>query len=116
MTHIPAVELIYRELARPKSPEAKPERVNEEPKRAALTRDDVAAILSRRRDANEDELQQIISNANEYKLTPCERNQLSVDLTIQMAHARQNNGRREDPSARFIDKVLGLVETEFGLL
>jgi hypothetical protein len=47
---------------------------------------------------------------------PAKKNQLSVDLTIQIAHARQSNGKRDDPSVRFIAQVLGLVETPFGLI
>ena len=74
------------------------------------------AILQRKRLTSPAELQQIISNAKEYKLTPGERNQLSVDLTMQIAQARQSNGRREDPNERFIAQVLGFVETPFGLV
>lgn len=113
---IPAVELIYRELERPKAPDTKLARANEDAKQVELTRDDVIAILQRKRGASAEQLQQIIADAKEYKLTPSERNQLSLDLTIQIAHARQSRGIREDPNARFIAQVLGLVETPFGLI
>jgi hypothetical protein len=112
---ISAVERIYRELARPGAPV-----VREEPaepvKRSELDRDQVQAILQRQRAATSEELQSIISNSKKYKLTQSERDQLSVDLTIQMAQARQGRGRRDDPNARFITQVLNLVETPFGLI
>lgn len=114
-TFVPAIEIIYRDLARPRAPDGKTARV-EAAKKTELTRSDVDAILQRKRGALADELQQIISDAKEYRLTPGERNQLSVDLTMQIAHARQSNGRRDNPGERFIAQVLGLIETPYGLL
>ena len=40
-----------------------------------------------------------------------------MDLTIAMANrSRQVSGRRDDPSAEFVSKVLGLVDTPHGLI
>lgn len=114
MNYITSVERIYRELARPKAPRPTPD--PEAAKRAELSRDDVIAILQRKRSACPEQLEQILTDAKNYRLTQCERDQLSLDLTIAIAHARQNNGRREDPNARFIAQVLGLLETPFGLI
>src|SRR5580692_7112870 len=61
-------------------------------------------------------LQQILSDERKYKLSRSERDQLSLELTIAIAQARQNNGRREDPNARFIAQVLGLLDTPFELI
>jgi hypothetical protein len=114
MAYITPVERIYQELARPKAPSAPPGL--EAAKKAELSRDDVIAILQRKHSACPEQLQQILTDAKKYRLTQCERDQLSLDLTITIAHARQNNGRREDPNARFIAQVLGLLETPFGLI
>ena len=116
MPLIPAVELIYRELARPRSPDPTPAHAKLAATKAELTRDDINEILMRRRGGSASELEQIINNAKQYNLTPGEKNQLSVDLTIQVAHARQSNGKRDNPSERFIAQVLGLVETPQGLI
>jgi hypothetical protein len=109
------VELIYRALAAPKTPEIKPARANEEAKKI-LTRADVDAIIQRKRTATPDELQSIIDHGKELKLTPGEKNQLSVDLTCAMSQrARQVEGKREDPSSKLIHD-LGYALTPFGLL
>jgi hypothetical protein len=114
MSYITPVERIYRDLARPKAPGPKPG--SEATKKAELSRDDVSAILQRKRSASPEQLQQILNDTRKYRLTQCERDQLSLDLTIAIAHARQNNGKREDPNARFVAQVLGLLETPFGLI
>jgi hypothetical protein len=76
----------------------------------------VTAIITRKRSSTADELQDIIANAKAYKLTAGEREQLCLDLSIQVAQrARQVNGKREDASARFISD-LGYAQTPFGLL
>jgi hypothetical protein len=111
---IPAVELIYREIARPKPPEPKPAHVDEVRK---IERADVDAILRRERFGTSEELEHIIANAKEYKLTSGEKNQLSVDLTVAIARMkRQVNGRQQDPNTRFIARTLGLLPTPFGLV
>jgi hypothetical protein len=113
---IPAVELIYREIARPKPPEPKPAHVDEVRNRN-IERADVDAILRRERLGTSEELEHIITNAKEYKLTFGEKNQLSVDLTVAIARrARQVNGRQQDPNTRFIVQTLGLLPTPFGLV
>ena len=86
------------------------------PKRIELTRADVNGIIERTRSASAAELEFVLSNAAALRLTLGEKNQLSVDLTIQIAQARQSNGRREGPNARFIAQVLGQLETPFGLV
>jgi hypothetical protein len=109
------VELVYRELARPKPQEPKPASV-EAPPAIELTRADVDQILHRKRLATAEELQEIIARAKDYKLTDGERNQLGVDLSICVAQrARQISGRREDPSSKLIHD-LGYALTPFGLL
>jgi hypothetical protein len=111
---IPAVDVIYRELARPKTPETKP--AVAATTKPALPRNNVNAFLSRQRQGSPAELEYIVSNAKKFALTPSEKNQLSVDLTIAMANARQGHGRREHPSERFIAQVLGLLDTPYGLI
>jgi hypothetical protein len=109
------VELIYRELTRPKVPQAKP--ASERAKNRELTRDDVNAIIARTRGATPEELQFLISHRKELDLTEGERNQLGVDLSVAMAlRARQLNGKREDVNARFIHDTLGLAITPYGLV
>ena len=62
--------------------------------------------------------QQIVADAKEYKLTPSERKrQLSLGPDdADRTRRGKADGRREDPNARFIAQVLGLVETPFGLI
>ena len=112
---VPAVEIIYRDIARPKPPLSTPAPAKVAA-RVELTREDVTAILQRKRGASAEVLQQIIGEATKYGLTEWERNTLCVDLSIQVAHARQNHGKRVDPSAQFIAQVLNLVETPHGLI
>jgi hypothetical protein len=109
------VERIYRELARPEAPSLKPT-PTEPAKIPELDREDVQAILRRTRFASSEQLQSVITNFKEYGLTLNERDQLSVDLTIQLAQARQTRGRPDNPNDRFIAQVLSLMETPFGLL
>jgi hypothetical protein len=114
---VPAVELIYREISRPSSVETTVKSVAEGAKKIELTRADVDAIIQRRRTATPDELQQIIAQSKEFKLSDGERNQLGVDLSMAVAQrARRANAGREDPSAQFITNVLGMLETPYGLV
>ena len=115
---IPAiVERLYRDLASAKAPQPQAARVDTTAKKIALTRADVNAIIGRTRSSEPDELQYIIDHAKELKLTPGERNQLGVDFSIIVAQrARQISGRRENPSAEFLAKVLGYAETPLGLI
>ena len=112
---IPAVERIYRDLARPEAPKPIPTSIGP-PSTGKVDRDEVQEIIQRKRIASSEELQSIITNAKEYGLTRSERDQLSVDLTIQIAQARRNRGRPDDPNARFIAQILNLIETPFGLI
>ena len=113
---VPAVEILYRDIARPRPPQVKPAPAKVAAK-VELTRDAVTAILQRQRGASAEDLQHIISKAKHYALTESEKNQLCVDLSIQVARARQNQGkRRDDPNARFVAEVLGLFETPYGLI
>src|ERR1700733_8897589 len=113
MAYLTPVERIYRELACPKAPSVKP---GPEPaKKAELSYDDVSAVLQRKSSASAEQLQQILSDDRKYKLSRSERDQLSLGLTIAIAQARQNNGKPDDPNARFISQVLGLLDTPFGL-
>jgi hypothetical protein len=109
------VERMYRDLIRPQPPLPKP--VPSAATKKPITRADVDAILQRTRAVTPDELEYIIGHAKEFILTDGQRDQLCCDLTIVAAQrARQGNGRRIDASAEFISKVLGLVETPFGLI
>jgi hypothetical protein len=114
MAYITPVERIYRELAYPKAPDTKPSPVAA--KKAELSRDDVCAILQRKSSASAEQLQQILSDERKYKLSRSERDQLSLDLTIAIAQARQNNDKPDNPNARFIAQVLGQLDTPFGLI
>jgi hypothetical protein len=117
MTYLLPVELIYRQIASPKQTEPQPVCGNREAKKIELTRAEVDAILQRTRSATPEDLEYVISHAKEFILTDGQRDQLCCDLTIIVAQrSRQGNGRREDASAEFISKILGLVETPFGLV
>ena len=108
------LELIYRQLAQPKPPIEKAASV--QLSNRELTRDDVNAIIQRKRSATADELQEIISRAKGLKVTTGEREQLALDLTIAISQrTRQANNKREDPSAKLIHD-LGYAMTPVGLL
>jgi hypothetical protein len=107
------IELVYRELARPKPQEAIPASV-EAPPAIELTRADVDAIIHRKRSATPEELEEIIDHGKQFKLTDGERNQIACDLTIAMSQ-RARQVRREDPSSKLIHD-LGYALTPFGLL
>jgi hypothetical protein len=113
---IPAiVERLYRDLASAKAPQ--PACVNTTAKKITLTKADVDAILQRTRSATPEELEYVIAHAKEFILTDGQRDQVCCDLTIAAAQrARQGNGRRIDGNAEFISKVLGLIDTPFGLI
>jgi hypothetical protein len=108
------VELIYRQLAQPTPPREIP--ANVEPGKHELNRDDVNAIIQRKRTATAEELQEIIGRGKELKLTEGEREQLAVDLTIFISQRTlQANGKRENPSSKLIHD-LGYTFTPCGLL
>ena len=108
---------MYRDLASHKLPQPPPACGNTEAEKIALTRADVDQIIQRTRGASPEELEHVIAHAKEFSLTDGQRDQLCCDLTIVAAQrARHGNGRRIDGNAEFISKVLGLVETPFGLL
>jgi hypothetical protein len=109
------VERMYRDLIRPQPPLPKP--VPSAAIKKPITRADVDAILQRTRCASPENLEYIIGHAKEFILTDGQRDQLCCDLTIAAAQrSRQGNGRRIDASAEFISKVLGMIETPFGLV
>lgn len=112
---IPAVELIYRQMISQPSPsQPKPARVTATKK--VITRADVDDILQRKRPTSPEELQEVL-NTKALALSESERDQISTDVTIVTAQrARQVYGRRDDPSAEFIAKVLGYAETPHGLV
>ena len=112
---IPAVERIYRDMARPELPQPMPTSIPS-PSIRRLDRDEVRDIIQRKRIASSEELQSIITNAKEYGLTRSEQDQLSVDLTMQIAQARQTRSERDDPNNRFIAHVLHLLDTPFGIV
>jgi hypothetical protein len=109
------VERMYRDLVRPQPPLPKP--VPSAAIKKPITRADVDAILQRKRSATPEDIEYVISHAKEFILTDGQRDQLCCDLTIVAAQrARQGNKRRVDASAEFIAKILGLIETPFGLV
>lgn len=114
MPYVPAVELIYRAFSQPEPQDPKPASVAVV---ESLTRDDVTAIVARRRTATAEELQDIIVRAKEFQLSEGARNQLGLDLSILSAQrVRAGNGRREDPNTRFISQTLKLLSTPYGLI
>jgi hypothetical protein len=69
-------------------------------------------LIQRERVGTPVELEAILANAKDLRLTPGERNQIGFDLSIFVAHrARQIEGRRDDPNERFIAETLGLIST-----
>jgi hypothetical protein len=115
--YILPVEKIYRELSQPQAQPPKPASATTDAKQLTLTRADVDAILQRTRGASPEEIEYVIARSKEFILTDGQRDQLCCDLTIAAAQrSRQGNGRRIDGNAEFISKLLGLIETPFGLL
>jgi hypothetical protein len=115
MTHpyLSSLERVYQELATPKPDEAKPATVDIV---KPLTRDDVTAIIARKRSATAEELEEIIGRAKELKLTDGERQQIALDCSIFSAQrARQVEGKRDDPNSKLIHD-LGYAITPHGLL
>jgi hypothetical protein len=110
---IPAVEVLYREISRPKPPRPAAKPV---PQKAELTRADVELILQHRRAGTPEEIQYILNHSRKFHLADWEQNALSVQLTVEMAAARARLQRRPDTSAQFIHRVLGYAETPHGLL
>jgi hypothetical protein len=118
MPYITPLEMMYRQVSTPSPPETKPARVTDAKKiELKLTRADVDEIIQRKRPASGEELQFILDNAKDLRVTIGEKNQISVDLTVAVARrARLVRGRREDPASRFMSETLGLTETPYGLV
>jgi hypothetical protein len=115
--NISATEKIFRELSQPKPPQPRPAHVPAPSTQITLTREDVTAIIRRTRSATPEELQHILDHGKELGVSEWDRSQISVDMTIAMAQrSRQGNGRRIDANAEFISKILGMIETPFGLV
>jgi hypothetical protein len=111
------IDRMYRDLARPRIPQPQAARVTAEAPKVELTKTDVTDILARKRTASPEELEYVISHAQQYALTTWQVNQISVDATIAVAQrSRALTGRSEDPNLRFISQTLGLVPTPFGLI
>jgi hypothetical protein len=104
------IELIYRELSQPSSPEPAPRPMTAPSIR--LNRSDVDAILTHKRDATIEELEYIIEHAKELSLATSQRNQIGVELSIALANRSR---RKSDVSAEFLYS-LGVIETPRGLL
>jgi len=116
MAYITPVQRIYLEVSQPSSQVPKPVTAAAEAKPIEVTRADVDAIITRARYGSPEELQHIIDHSKDLGLTDGERNFIGVELSIAVAkRTRQVNGR-ENPSAEFISKVLGLAETPYGLI
>jgi hypothetical protein len=115
---VPAIiERMYRDLASPRPPQPQPAFADTTAKPIPLTRADVDAIIGRTRGATTEDLEFVIAHAKEFSLSDGQRDQLCCDLTIVAAQrARHGNGRRVDANAEFISKILGLIETPFGLI
>jgi hypothetical protein len=111
-SYLTPVELVYRKLSQPSPPE--PARVVQEfTRQPELTREEVDAIIQRKRSATPEQLQAIIDLAQHYKLSTWERNQLGVDTGIALA-ARAHG--KPDLDSLFIHEVLDYADTPFGLL
>lgn len=116
MAYLTPVQRIYLQLSQPASQLPKPATGDAKVKPIELPRADVDAIIQRERSGSPEELQYIIDHTKDLDLTDGERNLIGVELSIAVAQrARQVNGR-ENPSAEFISKVLGLAETPYGLI
>ncbi len=116
MAYITPVQRIYLQVSQPASQPPKPATAAAEAKPIEVTRADVDAIITRARCGSPEELQYIIDHSKDLGLTDGERNFIGVELSIAVARrTRQVNGR-ENPSAEFISKVLGLAETPYGLI
>jgi hypothetical protein len=110
--YLTPVELIYRKLSQPSPPP--PARARQEPKlQPELTREDVDAIIQRKRSATPEQLHAIIDRAQHYRLSTWERNQLGVDIGV--ALAAKARGKPNSDSV-FIHDVLDYADTPFGML
>jgi hypothetical protein len=113
--YISATEKIYRELSQRKPPQPKPARPVAVVK--PLTRADVDAIIQRKRTATPEELEQIVANAKDLKVTRGEMDQINLDLSIHLAQRTcAFNGKRDDPNLSFIHRTLGLMVTPHGMI
>jgi hypothetical protein len=116
MAYITPVQKIYHQVSQPTSQPPKPATVAAEVKPIALTRADVDAIIQRKRYGSPEELQHIIDQSKDLGLTEGQRNFVGVELSIAVARRARQLTSRENPSAEFISKVLGLAETPHGLV
>jgi hypothetical protein len=74
-------------------------------------------FLQDKRSASPEELEWAIAHSRELGLSDYERNELGVGLSIVLAkRGRGMNGRRDNPAAEFLSKVLGVAETPYGVI
>jgi hypothetical protein len=109
--NISAIENIYREVSQPAPPKSLP-KASATPSPIRLERADVDDILTHKRNATIEELEEIIERSKELQLTTWQRNQIGVELSIALAHRSR---RKADPATEFLS-VLHVVETPRGLL
>lgn len=113
MTYITATERVYRELSAPKPPCVKPIAENR-PLTLRLT--EAYAILQSKRQGTPEELQHIIDHKNEFHLREDQVDKAKLLLTIAAAaKSRAAHGIHEDKTSAFF-AMLGIQETERGLL
>jgi hypothetical protein len=99
MQYITQLERLYRQISKPSPPQSTPAPVTVEPKKIEPTRADVDALIKRQRAGTPEELEAILANAKDLRLTHGERDQLCVDASVAMARRARQGGRREDPAA-----------------
>lgn len=111
---VSAVELIYRDICKPRPQTPKPEPQPKE--HTELTQEDVAKILAAERSATPEQLQYIIDHVHEFDLSTYQRDKIALQMTIAIAaKLRQARGVREDPTSELL-RSMGILETPFGLL
>jgi len=114
--YISATEKIYREISKPSPRAAQPTRNTETTKTVELKQDDVDAILRHSRSATMEELQCILAHPKEFSLSPWQRDEIRLMLSIAVAaKSRQARGIREDRTPQFLASF-GIVTTPVGLL
>ena len=109
--YLTPVERIYREISQP-SPQ-KPAQKTEAAPPIALKRADVDEILAHKRDAAPEELSYIVEHAKELQLSSWQRNQIGVQLTIELVNRSRP---KPDATSEFISNTLQIVETPVGPL
>jgi len=117
MAYLTPVQRLYQQISQPSPPPPQSAHAPAPTKPITLTREDVTAIIRRKRSSTPEELEYVLAHSQEYGLTSWQCSQISLDLTVAAAQrSRGANGRKEDPNLKFISQTLGLVPTPWGLI